>query len=265
MTWRLAALVGAAAVAAGTFAPSAAAQPNPTAPPDFVSLSDVDPTILLDIRYDTAHNFTGEPVDGYQAPMCILARPAAEALGRAQRALLEQGYSLKVYDCYRPQRAVDDFVAWAADPQDQSMKGEFYPWVDKSQLFADGYIAEQSGHSRGSTVDLTLVALPARPEPAYVPGEPLSACTAPAPRRFPDNTIDMGTGYDCFDPSAHTLNPRVQGEQLKNRLLLKDGLEAQGFENYENEWWHYTFKPETYPDTYFDFPVAASSLTAEKG
>lgn len=260
-TLRLAALAGATILAAGFAAPLAAARPDAAAPPDFVSLSDVDPTILSDIRYDTAHNFTGEPVDGYQAPLCLLTRPAAEALSRAQQGFLAQGYTLKVYDCYRPQRAVDDFVAWADDPDAQQMKGEFYPWVDKSQLFADGYIAAQSGHSRGSTVDLTLVALPAGPEPVYVPGEPLSACTAPAARRFPDNTIDMGTGYDCFDPSAHTLSPRVAGEQLNNRLLLKGVLESQGFQNYENEWWHYTFQPEPYPDTYFDFPVAQSSLS----
>lgn len=259
-TLKMAAVAAAATLAAGLTASSAGAEPDAIAPPDFVSLTDVDPTILLDIRYDTAHNFTGSPVNGYQAPMCILTRPAADALSRAQRAFVEQGYSLKVYDCYRPQRAVDDFVAWAADPTDQTMKAEFYPRVDKSQLFADGYIAERSGHSRGSTVDLTLVALPARQEPAYADGEPLSACTVPAPQRFPDNTIDMGTGYDCFDPLAHTLDPRVQGEQLKNRLLLRDGLADQGFENYENEWWHYTFKPETFPDKYFDFPVAPTSL-----
>lgn len=246
--------------AAAVTAPVASAQPQPTAPPDFVSLSDVDPSILMDIRYDTPHNFTGDPVDGYHAPMCILTRPAAEALSRAQREFLEQGYTLKVYDCYRPQRAVNDFVTWANNLFDQRMKAEFYPRVDKTQLFADGYIAEQSGHSRGSTVDLTLVALPAAPEPTYVPGQPLVDCAAPAPDRFADNTIDMGTGYDCFDTLAHTLDPRVQGDQLKNRLLLKDGLEKQSLQNYENEWWHFTFKPETYPETYFDFPVDPSSV-----
>ncbi|MDY6998899.1 MAG: M15 family metallopeptidase [Actinomycetota bacterium] len=256
---RLAA-IAAAVLVAGLAAPPAGAQPEDGAPADFVSLSEVAPSILQDIRYATAHNFVGEPIDGYQAPMCILTRPAAEALGRAQQALVAQGYSLKVYDCYRPQRAVDEFVAWAADPAAQEMKGEFYPWVDKSQLFADGYIAEQSGHSRGSTVDVTLVALPARQQPAYVPGEALWACTAPAPRRFADNSVDMGTGYDCFDPSAHTLDPGVQGEQLNNRLLLKQVLESQGFENYSTEWWHFTFRPESHPDTYFDFPVAPSSL-----
>ncbi|MGZ6778815.1 MAG: M15 family metallopeptidase [Mycobacterium sp.] len=243
-------LVGAAPRAAG----------EPTAPPDFVSLADVDPTILQEIRYFTPHNFTGDPVDGYLAPMCILTRPTAEALRRAQQEFLEQGFTLKVYDCYRPQRAVNDFVAWAKDLADDRMKAEFYPRVDKTQLFADGYIADQSGHTRGSTMDLTVVPLPAQETPPYVPGQPLIDCTAPQPLRFPDNTIDMGTGYDCFDTLAHTLDPRIQGDQLKNRLFLKDGLEKQGLVNYENEWWHYTFKPEAYPDTYFDFPVDPSSL-----
>ncbi|KUI30309.1 D-alanyl-D-alanine dipeptidase [Mycobacterium sp. IS-1496] len=254
-------LATAAVLAAVVAAPVASAQPEPTAPADFVSLGDVDPSILLDIRYVTPHNFTGAPVDGYRAPLCLLTRPAADALRRAQQEFTAQGYSLKVYDCYRPQRAVDQFVAWANDLPDQRMKAEFYPRVDKTRLFADGYIADNSGHSRGSTVDLTLVALPAREQLPFLPGQPLVDCAAPVSQRFGDNTIDMGTGYDCFDTLAHTLDPRVQGEQLKNRLLLKEGLEEQGLVNYEKEWWHFTFKPQTYPDTYFDFPVDPSSLT----
>lgn len=243
-------------------APSASAVPEPVAPPDFVDLADIDPTILVDARYATAHNFTGDRVDGYEAPMCILTRPAAQALHRAQQEFLERGYSLKVYDCYRPQRAVDDFVAWAADLNDQRMKSEFYPRVDKTRLFDDGYIADKSGHTRGSTMDLTLVPLPPAATPRYQPGQPLVDCTAPVTERFPDNSIDVGTGYDCFDTLAHTLDPRIQGDQLKNRLLLKEGLERQGLSNYEKEWWHYTLRPETYPDTYFDFPVAPESLGA---
>ncbi|GLP78549.1 D-alanyl-D-alanine dipeptidase [Mycobacterium antarcticum] len=257
----MAALAGGALLASASMAPTASAEPDPTAPADFVSLSDVDPTIAYDIRYATPHNFTGDPVDGYQAPMCILTRDTADALHRAQVEFLEQGYTLKVYDCYRPQRAVNDFVSWAKDLGDQRMKAEFYPRVDKANLFLDGYIAEQSGHSRGSTMDLTLVPLPVEQTRPVVPGEPLTDCVGPPAERFPDNSIDMGTGYDCFDTLAHTLDPRVQDEQLKNRLLLKDGLEKQGLENYENEWWHFTFKPESYPDTYFDFPVDPSSLT----
>ncbi|MGH3324645.1 MAG: M15 family metallopeptidase, partial [Streptomyces sp.] len=228
---------------------------------EFVALRDVAPSILQENRYPTRHNFVGEPVRGYRQRMCIVTRDTAEALRRAQRSFLGRGYSLKMYDCYRPQRAVDHFVDWAKDLDDERMKGEFYPRVAKDRLFEDGYIAEKSGHSRGSTVDLTLVRLPARPTRPYRPGEPLVPCFAPKNVRFPDNSLDMGTGYDCFDTLAHTLDPRIKGEQRANRLLLKHGLEKAGFANYENEWWHYTFRPETFPDTYFDFPVWRRALS----
>ncbi len=234
---------------------------DPKAPKDFVALSAVDPTIIQEMRYFTPHNFVGERVDGYEQPMCILTRPAAEALHKAQKELLRKGYSLKVYDCYRPQRAVDHFVRWAKDLDDQAMKAEFYPRVDKTRLFDDGYIAAKSGHSRGSTMDLTVVRLPARPTHPYVPGQPLVPCYAPKDQRFPDNSLDMGTGFDCFDTLAHTLDPRVQGQQRANRLLLKSTLENLGFVNLAEEWWHYTYQPEPYPDTYFDFPVSRKSLT----
>ncbi|WP_405678950.1 M15 family metallopeptidase [Streptomyces sp. NBC_01511] len=227
-----------------------------TAPEEFVALPTVAPTIIHDMRYLTPHNFMGERVDGYDQPLCILTRPAARALARAQWKLLLKGYSLKVYDCYRPQRAVDHFVRWAKDLQDERMKPEFYPQVDKSRLFADGYIAEKSGHSRGSTVDLTIVELPARPTRPYVPGERLMPCYAPQGERFRDNSIDMGTGYDCFDTLSHTDDPRVQGEQRANRQLLKSTLADVGFTNLPEEWWHFTHKPEVFPDTYFDFPVS---------
>ncbi|ALV49097.1 D-alanyl-D-alanine dipeptidase [Streptomyces althioticus] len=255
----LAALLTATAAAA-----PARATPEPKAPRDFVALHSVDPTILHEIRYVTQHNFVGERIDGYRQPLCILTRPAAEALRTAQRRLLPQGYSLKVYDCYRPQRAVDHFVRWGEDLDDQTMKAEFYPNVDKTRLFADGYIAEKSGHSRGSTVDLTLVKLPAQPTRPYRPGEPLTPCFAPKDERFPDNSLDMGTGYDCFDTLSHTLDPRITGEQRANRTLLKSTLEDLGFVNLAEEWWHYTFKPEAYPDTYFDFPVSHRSVAGHR-
>jgi len=250
---RMLALLALALVAAVT---PANAQPDAAAPADFVALQGVDPTILQEIRYFTAHNFTGDPVEGYLAPICILTRPAAEALARAQQDFVERGYTLKVYDCYRPQRAVDDFVAWAEDVNDRRMMAEFYPRVDKSVLFDDGYIAQRSGHSRGSTVDLTLVALPAITTPPYVPGQQLVDCTASQSLRFADNSIDMGTGFDCFDPLAHTLNPLIEGDEHKNRLLLTEGLARQGFVNYDKEWWHFTYQLEPYPDTFFDFPIA---------
>ncbi|WP_455355045.1 M15 family metallopeptidase [Streptomyces sp. SYSU K217416] len=256
--------VGATTLFAATVLPSSAeAKPEPKAPKEFVALRSVDPTIMQEMRYTTAHNFVGERVDGYRQPVCILTRPAAQALHRAQTKLLRQGYSLKVYDCYRPQRAVDHFVRWAQDPQDEAMKAEFYPHVDKSRLFADGYIAEKSGHSRGSTVDLTLVKLPAAPTRPYVPGEPLVPCYAPQAERFPDNSVDMGTGYDCFDTRSHTDDPRIQGEQRANRQLLRSTLAELGFVNLPEEWWHFTYKPEPFPSTYFDFPVSRRSVAGQ--
>lgn len=261
----LCAVLGIQAVLLGAFGGGTpAAHADSRAPADFVDLADVDPSIVVELRYLTPHNFTGSPVDGYAAPICILTRPAAEALARAQRDFTERGYTLKVYDCYRPQRAVDDFVGWAADLSDQSMKAEFYPRVDKSTLFADGYIAERSGHSRGSTVDLTLVPLAeaARPPAGYLPGQPLIDCAAPQSVRFPDNSVDMGTGFDCFDTLANTADPRVDGDAAKNRQLLLEGLERVGFVNYDKEWWHFTYQPEPYFRTFFDFPVDPASLTA---
>ncbi|WP_344429937.1 M15 family metallopeptidase [Streptomyces lavendulocolor] len=241
-------------------APAARATAEPKAPEDFVTLRSVDPTIIQEMRYTTAHNFVGEPVDGYRQPVCILTRPAARALHRAQATLLRQGHSLKVYDCYRPQRAVDHFVRWAKDLRDVRMKAEFHPLVDKSRLFADGYIAGRSGHSRGSTVDLTVVRLPAAPTRPYEPGEALVPCHAPQGERFPDNSLDMGTGYDCFDTLSRTDDPRVRGEQRANRNLLRDTLGAEGFVNLPEEWWHFTYEPEPFPDTYFDFPVSRRSV-----
>jgi zinc D-Ala-D-Ala dipeptidase len=182
---------------------------------------------------------------------CILTRRAARALERAQAAL--EGYTLKVYDCYRPQRAVDHFARWASSDS-RTMKREFYPRVSKSRLFREGYLARRSGHSRGGTVDLTLVKLPAKEQPVWSRREfGLTPCTAAKRRRFPDNSVGMGTSYDCFDPRSHTLN--ATGRALRNRLLLKRTMEAAGFEPYANEWWHFTLRKERYPDRYFDFPV----------
>ncbi|WP_406141524.1 M15 family metallopeptidase [Streptomyces sp. NBC_01089] len=261
---RFLAVAAAALLALVSTAPAASAQQEPRAPRDFVALRSVDPTIIQEMRYPYEHNFTGAPVDGYDQPLCILTRPAAQALHRAQTKLLRQGYSLKVYDCYRPQRAVDSFVRWAEDPDALAMKAEFYPRVDKSRLFADGYIAEKSGHSRGSTMDLTLVRLPALPTRPYHPGRPLAPCYAPKAQRFPDNSIDMGTGFDCFDTLAHTDDPRIKGVQRTNRDMLRSALDAVGFVNLPEEWWHFTYQPEVYPDRYFDFPVAWRSVAGHR-
>ncbi|NJC65877.1 M15 family metallopeptidase [Planosporangium flavigriseum] len=240
---------------------TAGAGPGEHAPAGFVALSDVDPTIMQDIRYATDHNFVGRPIDGYVEPLCILTRQAAEALHRVQTAARAHGYGVKVYDCYRPQRAVDDFVRWSRRFDEQKTKAEFYPKLDKSELFNQGYIAGPTTHSSGSTIDLTLVALPAHTQRPYVDGEQLLPCSAPADQRFPDNSADMGTGFDCFDSLAHTLDPRITGPAMEHRLLLKQLMQDAGFKNYSSEWWHYSLTQEPYPRKYFDFPVARGAVS----
>jgi len=224
-------------------------------PDTIVDLKELLPSAILDIRYQGPHNFVGTPVDGYRAPKCLITREAAEALGKVQAELREFSLSLKIYDCYRPQRAVDHFVRWAQDIGDRKTQKEFYPTVDKRHLFRDGYIAEKSSHTRGSTVDLTIVPVPAPPQEGYTPGQPLKACFLPAAKRFRDNSLDMGTGFDCFHELSHPGNRKVGLTQRKNRLLLKTLMDKHGFANYDKEWWHFTLRNEPYPDTYFDFPV----------
>lgn len=224
-------------------------------PESFVDIKDVIPEIQLDIRYFSPHNFVGEKVDGYLAPKCILTKEAAEALSNVQKDLVQYSLTLKIYDCYRPQRAVDHFVRWAKETDNTKTKKEFYPTIDKRNLFKDGYIDSKSGHSRGSTVDLTIVPLPAPIQQNYIPGQKLSECYLPEAKRFGDNSIDMGTGFDCFHELSHTANKNINQQQKINRLLLKSLMEKHGFKNYDLEWWHYTLKNEPYPDTYFDFAI----------
>jgi D-alanyl-D-alanine dipeptidase len=224
-------------------------------PESFVDIQKIIPDVLLDVRYYGPHNFVGERVDGYLAPKCFLTKEAAEALAGVQKDLEPYSLSLKIYDCYRPQRAVNNFVRWATEIENAKTKKEFYPTVDKRNLFKDGYIDSKSGHSRGSTVDLTIVPLPAPIQPEYTPGQKLYECYLPAAKRFGDNSIDMGTGFDCFDELSHTANINIGHQQKINRLLLKSLMEKHGFRNYDKEWWHFTLKNEPYPDTYFDFVI----------
>ena len=201
--------------------PAAANAQQPSAPPDFVALDEVDGTILHDIRY-TSSTTSSDAASTITTTRSASSRGRRRTrLPRRRQALRPQGYTLKVYDCYRPQTAVDDFVGWARRLRDDRMKAEFYPRVDKSRLFEDGYIAERSGHSRGSTVDLTLVKLPARPQPRWRPSMGLVDCAAPYAERFPDNTVDMGTGFDCFDTLSHTLDPRIQGRGAREPIAAQ--------------------------------------------
>ncbi|WEJ32677.1 M15 family metallopeptidase [Devosia sp. SD17-2] len=223
-------------------------------PENFVYLADIAPQIRQDMRYAGEHNFVGRPITGYEAGECILTRPAAEALRDAAIELAEQNLVLRVYDCYRPARAVADFAQWARDIEALDMQAEFYPRVDKSRLFELGYIAERSGHSRGSTVDLTIEPLDASPAP-WQPGDALVDCALPD--RYADNVLDFGTGYDCFDTHAHHGADGINPEAEENREMLADLLERHGYAPYAEEWWHYTLRNEPFPDTYFDFVVAA--------
>jgi D-alanyl-D-alanine dipeptidase len=224
-------------------------------PDGFVDIQKAIPEIVLDIRYYSPHNFVGERVDGYLAPKCFLTKEAAEALSKVQKDMEPFSLSLKIYDCYRPQRAVNHFARWATEIENTKTMKEFYPTIDKRNLFKDGYIANKSGHSRGSTLDLTIVPLPVPVQPQYIPGQKLYECYLPAAKRFADNSIDMGTGFDCFHELSHTANSNISYQQKINRLLLKSLMEKYGFKNYDMEWWHFTLKNEPYPDTYFDFPI----------
>jgi D-alanyl-D-alanine dipeptidase len=211
-----------------------------------VYLRDIEPGILQDIRYAGDDNFTGRPVPGYSAGECVLLREAAEALARVQRGLAARNLSLKVYDCYRPQRAVRAFVAWVregdtglADP----LLRRFHPNVDRGRLIEEGYLASVSHHSLGDTVDLTLVELPAKATAPFSRDALYGACTAPAQDRAPDNSVDMGTGYDCLDPLSHTRAPAISAAQAGWRKILVEAMAREGFGNYRREWWHFTLAP----------------------
>ena len=221
-------------------------------PKDFVYLSDVDPSIEQDMRYAGTDNFTGRPVPGYDAPECVLVRQAAEALKAVQAELKAKGLSLKVYDCYRPAEAVAAFVAWSKATDDPDSKAVHYPALGKAELFPQGYIATVSGHSRGATMDLTLVPLDAESVQSATGGNALGACTAPAADREADTSIDMGTGFDCFDPKSHTRSGAITAEQRRNRQLVLAAMARHGFKNYFREWWHFTFPGDA---PHYDFAI----------
>ncbi|MCE3268774.1 MAG: D-alanyl-D-alanine dipeptidase [Burkholderiales bacterium] len=225
-----------------------------SSPKTFINLKQFIPQVQTDIRYYGQHNFVGRPVKGYEQPVCLLTKPAAIALKAAEKKLLGMGLTFKVYDCYRPQRAVNDFVNWATEINNIAMKTEFYPTIDKKNLFSDNYIAYKSGHSRGSTIDLTVVPINSK-IPAYNPKIKQVPCTAPVQQRSPDNSLDFGTGFDCFSPISHPDYQRLSPQIKANRELLKTIMKRAGFRVLDTEWWHFTLINEPYPNTYFDFPV----------
>ena len=226
--------------------------PEEATPTGFVHLEQIVPDALLEIRYYSTYNFVGERIDGYERPTALLTMEAAKALKVVSDDVRMLGYRLKIYDAYRPRRAVAHFMNWAKDPDDTRMKPFFYPNVDKSDLFARGYLAEKSGHSRGSTVDLTFFDLATK------------------------NDVDMGGTFDWFGKESHPDwcgNPetgeytgefaestppsdgKINAVQFRNRMVLRQAMMRRGFRPLAEEWWHFTLENEPYPDTYFDHPV----------
>jgi len=203
----------------------------PQLPGGFVYLNDIIPDIQIELRYLGSNNFTGKPVPGYEAEKIILTREAALALQKIQQKLENDGYCLKIFDAYRPQRAVNSFIEWARIAEDTLTKAEFYPEKKKSNLFNLGYIATRSGHSRGSTVDLTIIDAESLEE------------------------VDMGGSYDFFGERSHHNFMNITERQKANRLYLKSIMSTYGFRPYSEEWWHYTLRNEPYPDTYFNFTI----------
>ena len=223
-------------------------------PPGFVYLRDIDPTIVQNMRYAGARNFVGRPIAGYEAPECVLTAKAAQALKIVQAGLAGRQLSLIVWDCYRPARAVADFWRWSQDAADTKMRAEFYPRIDKGRLFALGYIARSSGHSRGSTVDLGI--MPAgRAVPPYDPAAPLQPCHAGAGERADEGAVDLGTGYDCMDALAATDHPAVGKAARDNRRLLRALMTGAGFAPYAKEWWHFQLVNEPFAGKAFDFLI----------
>jgi D-alanyl-D-alanine dipeptidase len=223
-------------------------------PAGFVYLRDVDPTIAQDIRYAGSDNFVGRPLAGYDAAECILRRDAAAALKRVQADLAVTGLALKVYDCYRPERAVRTMLQWANDGRADGLNKRFFPKLQKSTLFGLGYIATRSAHSTGAAIDLTLIETSRAPAAAFDPAATYAPCTAPAAQRSPDNSADMGTGYDCFDVNSHTASAGVNAEQRRWRGVLLAAMVKRGFRNYHREWWHFTYAGAA-PASRHDFPI----------
>jgi D-alanyl-D-alanine dipeptidase len=200
-------------------------------PVELVDVKSYSKSIMVEMKYLTADNFVGDLIDGYHKNKCLLTSQAAKSLAQAQSIANKKGFSLLVHDCYRPQRAVNHFVKWSKDIKNKKTKKKYYPNLEKNKLFKLGYIASKSGHSRGSTIDLTLYDLKSK------------------------KPLDMGTIYDFLDPLSNTENPKINLQAIKNRKLLVDLMKQAYFVNYDKEWWHYTLKDEPNKNKYLDYPV----------
>ena len=205
-------------------------------PSGFVLLSDYVPGIIQEIRYYSTYNFIGDRIDGYEEPCALITKEAARALKSVSNEMMVLGYRLKVFDAYRPVCAVKHFMLWGIEDQDIRMKPYFYPDQQKQELFEKGYIAKKSSHSRGSTVDLTLLDMATGKE------------------------LDMGSPFDLFSEKSHPDYRGITEEQYRNRMTLRNAMLRNGFLPIDCEWWHFTLENEPYPDTYFEFPVSSAYL-----
>lgn len=221
-------------------------------PLNFVYLKDIDPTIIQSVRYATKNNFVGQVINSYNIAEVILTRVAAEALKDVQTYIKTEGYSLVVYDGYRPQTAVNHFINWSQS-FNESHKDLYYPTIDKQAVFSLGYVAKKSGHSRGSTVDLSIVKLDEKLHDIEISEKTLS--DGSKIQFLDDGTVDMGSSFDLLHPASHHNSQLITEEYLTRRNFLKKAMEDHGFRSYDKEWWHYTLNNEPYPDTYFDFPI----------
>jgi zinc D-Ala-D-Ala dipeptidase len=222
-------------------------------PQGFVYLTDTDPTIIESVRYYKSDNFMGRPVPGYNKNRIIMTEQAAQALKKVNASMNKMGFKLVVYDAYRPQTAVNAFIEWAKHPEDINAKMLYYPTLQKNEIFEEGYISPKSQHTRGSTVDLTIIEIDKTLKPIQIQDRRLSNHeTIPF---LDDNTVDMGASFDLFHRVSHHKTILITPEQQANRDLLRSEMEAAGFQAYDTEWWHYLLKNEPFPDVYFDFRV----------
>ncbi len=248
---RIARWIGLAAVCAACCLPAAAQAQK--LPAGFVYLRDIDPTIIQDMRYAGSNNFVGRPLRGYQAAECVVKREVGALLKSIQEELALQNLSLKMFDCYRPTRAVADMVAWSRDGKETVAGKRYNPAFSKADLFRLGYIATHSGHSTGAALDLSLVELKADNSATFDPVRDYRDCTADVSLRAPDGSVDMGTGYDCTDVKSHTSAKSITAAQRRWRQKLVLVMARRGFVNYSKEWWHFSLPGEGRQA--YDFPI----------
>uniref|UniRef100_A0A914CLL8 D-Ala-D-Ala dipeptidase n=1 Tax=Acrobeloides nanus TaxID=290746 RepID=A0A914CLL8_9BILA len=222
-------------------------------PEEFVYLNEINPNIISNLRYFSNENFIGHPIVGYERNVAILTKQAAEALSKAQQEFEQNDYTLVIYDAYRPRRSVEYFLEWNKNLSDQRKKKEYYPFIEKAEVFDLGYVAKKSGHTRGSTVDLTIAKIGNKIEDRKWVSRKLE--DGREILFLDDGTLDMGSSFDLFDQASHQDSPIIASPYTEHRNYLRNVMMKHGFRPNPREWWHYSFIDEPFPDTYFEFHV----------